>query len=195
MFSFSKMNFRKISLSVLILLIFTFRGAGQGIKIGGGYFGETISHPGIVGEIESERLFTDQIGLSTRFDLGFYHHPGNSDVLFADISYGFRRYFKSGLFMEQSFGIGTMASYYNEDVWHIDPNGNAVKVSRFGNFDLMPSVSAGMGYVLNRHTSNLKLFWLRPKIFWQLPFNNKALPHIAIQAGFTFTLNRNEKNR
>lgn len=189
------MNFRKISLSILVLLIFTFSGAGQGIKFAGGYFGETISHPGFVVEIESERLFTEQIGLSTRFDLGFYHHPGNSDAFFTDISYGFRRYFKYGLFMEQNIGIGTMVLYYNEDVWHIDSNGNAVKVSRFGNFNLMPSLSAGLGYILDRHSPNPKLFWLRPKIFWQLPFNNKALPHIAIQAGFTFTLNRNEKKR
>jgi hypothetical protein len=189
------MKFKKTTLSFLFLLVFSITGICQGIKIGGGYFGETVSHPGFVGEIEHEQLFSNQIGLSTRFDLGFYHHPGNSDALFADLNYGFRRYFKNGLFMEQSVGLGTMALYYNEDVWHIDSNGNAVKVSRFGNFNLMPSVSAGLGYVLNRNTSNPKLFWLRPKIFWQLPFNNKALPHIAIQAGFTFTLNRNEKNR
>jgi hypothetical protein len=189
------MNLKRTSLSFLFFLVLAFSGAGQGIKFAGGYFGEMISHPGIVGEIERERLFTEQIGLSTRLDLGFYHHTGNNDVFFADISYGFRRYFKNGLFLEQYLGIGTMALYYNEDVWHIDSNGNATQVSKFGNFNLMPSISSGLGYVLGRHSANPKFVWVRPKIFWQMPFNNMALPHVALQTGITFTLKPHEKNK
>lgn len=189
------MNFRKASLLFLLLIVLTFNGKGQRISLGGGFFGETVTHPGFIGDIESERRFSDKIALSLRLDLGFYHHPGNNDVFFADISHGFRRYYLNGLFLEQYVGVGTMAVYYNEEVWHIDANGNAVQVSGFGNFYLMPSVSSGLGYVLSRHSEHPRLIWLRPKIFWQIPFNNKALPHFALQAGCTFPIAPHEKIR
>jgi hypothetical protein len=167
-------------------------GQYKNINLSGGYFGEVITHPGIVAGIEKEHAFTSNISMLTRLDLGFYNHPRNHAAVFLDISRGSRRYLNNGIFFEQFLGIGTMAEYYNEDVWHIDNNGNAVEVSRFGNFNFMPSVTLGTGYRFQSDRKKQQLLWLRPRIFWQLPFNNLALPHFALLAGYTFTIKTNE---
>lgn len=165
----------------------------KNLNIGAGYFGEMVTHPGVVIETEIENRLASQAGILTRIDMGFYDHPRSHDALFLEAGQGFRRYFNNGLFFEQYIALGTMAVFYNEDVWHINSNGDAVRVSRFGNLDFMPSVTTGVGYMTGKDTPNQKLFWIRPKIFWQLPFNNHALAHLAIQAGLTFTLKSNEK--
>jgi hypothetical protein len=49
----------------------------------------------------------------------------------------------------------------------------------------MPSVSLGFGSNIARTEKAPLLFFVRPKVFWQYPFNTYALPHIALQAGIT----------
>lgn len=167
-------------------------GQYKSLNLSGGYFGEMITYPGIVAGLEREHAFTTNISLLTHIDIGFYNHFRNNAGIFLDISRGSRRYLKNGLFFEQFLGIGTLANYYNEDVWHVDDNGNAVRVSRFGNFNFMPSATLGAGYKFHSPRKKQQLIWLRPKIFWQLPFNNLALPHFALQAGYTLTIKTNE---
>ncbi|HLP72715.1 MAG TPA: hypothetical protein VK155_07430 [Bacteroidales bacterium] len=179
---------------VISLIFFVFHSGEiyaqeKNLKISGGYFGETITYPGFTISAEREKVFSGKAGISTSLELGYYHHPRNHDSWFIGINHGFRQYFGKNFFAEQYLGIGTIADFFNEDVWHIDDNGNAVRVSKFGNFNFMPSVILGTGYRSGKYA-----FWLRPRIYWQLPYNNLALPHFALQAGFSFTLNKHVKD-
>jgi hypothetical protein len=179
---------KKVSYLLLILLMLYNADAfcqDKNLKISGSYFGETITHPGFTISAEKEKIYTEKVGVSTFLELGYYHHPRNHDSWFAGINRGFRQYYHRNFFLEQYLGIGTVADFYNEDVWHIE-NGNAVKVSRFGNFNVMPSITLGAGYLVDKSPHNY-LFWVRPRLFWQFPYNNLALPHLALQVGFSYT--------
>ena len=72
-----------------------------------------------------------------------------------------------------------------------EDNGSVAKVSGFANIDFMPSIQLGVGYNLGAKDQQTHCLWLKPKIFWQLPFNNLALPHLAVQAGYTLNLKTN----
>lgn len=178
-----------ISLIIIIYLNLEVYGQDKNLKISGAYFGEVISYPGFTISAEREKVYSGKAGISSFLELGYYHHPRNHDSWFIGINHGSRQYFGKGFFSEQFLGIGTIADFYNEDVWHIDENGNAVRVSKFGNFNFMPSVTIGAGLLRGPYS-----FWLRPRIYWQLPYNNLALPHLAVQAGFSFTLNKHGKD-
>jgi hypothetical protein len=65
---------------------------------------------------------------------------------------------------------------------------NVARVSSFGNFDVMPSIELGLGYRFLQAGAGNSLIYLRPKVYWQIPFNNLAAPHVAVQVGYTHTV-------
>lgn len=179
---------KNFSLTILLLLIIssaeTYCQDGN-LKLSFSYFGEIITHPGFTVALEKEKIYAEKLGLSTFLELGYYHHPRNHDSWFAGIDRGFRQYVGRNFFVEQYLGVGTVVDFYNEDVWHIDENGNSVKVSNLGNFNVMPSLTLGAGYLFDK-SPNKYLLWIRPRLFWQFPYNNIALPHLAMQVGFSY---------
>jgi hypothetical protein len=158
-------------------------------NLGGGYFGNTVTHPGLVLEFESERIISDKASLPVRVDLGFYVHPRNHSGLFVDVSYGFRRYFKSGFFLEESIGFGILETFVNSDgTFSVDENGTATETSSANPPDFMPSITLGLGYNLTKDSGKSNLIWLRPKLSWQIPEKTSSVYHPAIQVGFTHTI-------
>lgn len=179
----------KTYLLLFSLLVLSFSAFSQRLNLGGGYFGENASYPGMVGEFEYEKFHTERFSTPLKVNVGFYNHPRSHSALFIDLHEGFRRYSKNQRwYFEQSIGLGAMFSFYNEDVWHVDANGNVARVSNFANVDFMPSVTFGLGYNLTPKSEKANYIWLRPKFFWQLPFNNLANIHTAIQVGYSYTL-------
>ena len=182
---------KKIYLTIIMLTAIIAASKGQTrINAGGGYFGHTATHPGIVLEYEIERMYSEKASLPLRIDAGFYSHPRNHFGFFADVSLGFRRYFKSGLFLEESIGIGVLETAINSDgVYSVDDNGKVTGVSRFNPPDLMPSLTLGIGYNLTKSSGTQNLLWFRPKIYWQYPHKTSSTFNPAIQLGFTHTIN------
>lgn len=177
---------KKILLSAIGIMLLSSLNAQSRLNIGGGYFGETITHPGLVFEMEYETNVSPTMSLPFRLDLGFYSHPRNHNGLFIDASYGFRRYFKSGFFLEESIGIGVLGSAINTDVFTVDENGNVSEGSKLNAPQFMPSLTVGIGYNLTKKNENsLNLIWLRPKIYWQFPHKTTASYSPALQIGFT----------
>jgi hypothetical protein len=178
----------KILLTGLLVFwaILSFSQSNPHLKLGLGYFSETVAYPGFVLEFEREKMQSEKLSLPQRANLGFYNHPRNHMGLFFDIHQGTRRYFKKGLFLESAVGIGVLFPFYNEDVWEVDESGAVTEGSKFGGVDFMPSMTFGIGYCLNKEKNNLIAF--RPKLFWQYPHNQKALPHTAFQLIYTHTL-------
>lgn len=174
---------------IMLAVIFTVSKAQTRTNIGGGYFGHTLTHPGIVLEFELEKLFSEKASLPLRLDAGFYSHLRNHYGLFIDLSFGFRRYFKSGLFLEESIGIGVLEAIINSDgVYNVDDNGNVTEASRFNPPDLMPSITLGIGYNLTKNSGTMNLVWFRPKIYWQYPHKTSSTFNPAVQVGFTHTI-------
>ena len=162
-------------------------------NIGGGYFGHMGTHPGIVLEYETERMFSGEASIPVRLDLGYYVHKRNHNGLFLDINYGFRQYFNSGFYVEESIGFGVLFSTLNSDgVYEVDDRGLVSEASRFNQPDFMPSVTLGIGYNLSKNSDSKNLIWIRPKLAWQFPHKLSSLYTPCIQLGFTHSI-RNKK--
>lgn len=178
-------------LSIFIISFLGTTEAQTNINIGAGYFGHTVTHPGVVLEFEIEKMYSEKASLPIRVDLGFYSHPRNHNGLFLDINAGFRQYFKSGFFLEESIGIGVLGSILNSDgVYKVNDEDEILEASRFNKPDLIPSITFGIGYNLSKQSNKQSLIWLRPKIFWQYPHKTTSTFNPVIQFGFTHTLNK-----
>jgi len=159
------------------------------LNIGGGYFGQTLTYPGLVIEAELEHMFSEKASLPIRLDLGFYVHPRHSYGLFLDVNAGFRRYYKSGIFLEESIGVGVLQSFLHSDgVYKVDDSGEVSDASRAIPVDFMPSLTLGIGYNLTKGSGKQNLLWLRPKIYWQIPHKTMSTYNFAVQVGFTHTI-------
>ena len=156
------------------------------LRAGVAYFGENITHPGIVLEFEYERVYTPVFSLPLRANLGYHSHK-DYHAFFLDIHKGFRKYFRSGLFLEQSVGAGLMAKSYRTEMWYIDEYFNNVPHGGKLVLGFMPSVSAGVGYDLSKEKDGSGLLWVRPKVYWDLGFRQLHQPYFALQLGYTHT--------
>ena len=157
------------------------------LNIGGGYFGEAISHPGLVLEFEFEKFHSESFSLPLRADLGYFT-TSDYRVLFLDFHKGFRKHFQSGLFVEQSIGAGVMSTFYDvESIFYFDKYSNSIRYYKGANLSFMPSVSLGIGYNLTKNSETQNIIWLRPKIYWNLGFRGLHLPYGALQVGFSHT--------
>lgn len=152
-----------------------------------GYFGETLTYKGVVMEYEFERIQSQNVSLVFRSDAGFYNHPRNHQAFFVDQHIGVRRNLNSHLFTESAIGIGVMLPRLNSPVYRLNDQGELVNSRKFLDPDFMPSITLGIGYDFDT-SSNRNAIWLRPKMFWQYPYNTLPLPHVAVQLGFSHTI-------
>jgi hypothetical protein len=151
-----------------------------------GYFGENLSHPGFVLEFEYEKMHTKDFSLPLRGDLG-YHSSPDYHAFTIDIHKGFRKYFSSGLVVEQSAGMGIITKKYKGNYWYNDQYFNSVPHGNTTVWGFMPSVTAGLGYNFSKNKEGTDLLWIRPKVYWDLGFRGLHLPYFALQVGFTHT--------
>ena len=181
---------KKILHIALVLLAFSSITLGQThLNIGGGYYGQTLSYPGAVIHAELEKMHTENASIPLRAELGFFVHPRSHYGLFLNVNAGFRKYFNSGLFLEESVGIGILQSFLHTDgVFEVDDSGNVSDGSVVNPIDFMPSLTLGIGYNLSQGSGKQNLIWLRPQIYWQLPHKTTSTYSFALQIGFTHTL-------
>jgi hypothetical protein len=181
---------KRIYISIIaILMALAGLDAQTNVNIGGGYFGKHASYPGLVLEAEMEHMFTEKASLPLRLDMGFYVHPRQSTGVFLDLNAGFRRYFKSGLFLEESVGMGVLETFLHSDaVYSVDDSGKVSEDSRANPPVFMPSITLGIGYNLSQGSGKQNLIWLRPKIYWEVPHWELSTYSFALQVGFTRTI-------
>lgn len=173
-----------------VLMAFVALEAQTHVNVGGGYYGKQATYPGLVLEAEMEHMFSEYASLPIRLNAGFNVHPRHSTSLFLDLNAGFRRYFKSGLFLEESVGLGAMESIMHSDaVYEVDESINVTEVSRTTPLSFMPSLTLGIGYNLTQGSGKQNLIWLRPKIYWLVPHKTISTYSFALQVGFTHTIN------
>lgn len=182
---------KKLTIAIAMLVGIAFSSQAQkNINIGAGYFGQFLTYPGVVLEFESEQMFTEKASLPLRVDLGYYSHARNHNGLFMDVNYGYRRYFDSGIFLEESIGIGVLKTSLNtDDAYEVADDGSVSEVSKGIPADLMPSVTLGLGYKF-KGAGGANRIWMRPKMYWQFPYKRSAIYHVAMQVGFSHTFGK-----
>ena len=167
------------------------------LRTGASWFGENATHPGFTLNLEYVRRHSTGISTPMRADAGAYFHPRNHNAFMFDVHCGLREHFGRRFALEQYLGLGFMRAFYNGDgLFQVNDKGAVVRVSPSGNPAFMPSVSLGIWIAAGKKTDPER--WavhLRPKAFWQLPVNNLALPHFALQAGITYRIKTLEKRK
>jgi hypothetical protein len=160
------------------------------LKISAGYFGETLSHLGVILGIEHCPYGNDRYQFLWGTNIGGYVHVRNNTSIFIREHWGQRITFKSGVFIDQFIGLGYLHHFSSGGkIFDILPNGAVVNIPNSGRPMIMPSVSVGTGYNIMRSTGiNLQIYF-RPELFWKAPFNGYYLTHFALNAGFLFKLN------
>lgn len=157
------------------------------LNAGIGYYGENAIHPGLVLEFELEKTHSALFSLPLRGNLGYHSNP-DYHAFSIDIHKGFRKYFDSGLFLEQSLGVGVIAKSYKVDThWYYDQFLSPVMHGGGLVWGFMPSVTLGAGYNLAKEKEGARLLWIRPKIYWDLGSRGLELPYFAMQIGYTHT--------
>lgn len=158
------------------------------LNIGGAYFGDALTNPGVMVELERETYFSKDFSLPLRANVGFFSTKEFNSFLL-DIHKGFRKYHKSGFFWEQSVGIGVIANYYTHDnFWFIDNLSNVVKLKKGANLGFSPSITIGGGYNISKKEGTQHLIWIRPKIYWNFGIRGLHLPYAALQIGYSYNL-------
>ena len=151
-----------------------------------GYFGETITNPGLFFGYEynlrPQKLY--QLHLSA--NAGGYHHSHNHTGLFSEIQIGQRYTFGSGLFVEQLLGVGYLHTFLSGGkIYEVSEPGAISEARNSGRGHFMPSLSLGFGLNLAQKDKAPLLLFLRPKAFLQYPYNGYALSHAAVLIGIT----------
>lgn len=179
----------KYAIIALLLSVTISIHAQSDINLGGGYFGHTLSHPGVVLEAEIVSTMSTNAALLARAGLGIYTHPRHDVGAFLEVDYGIRRQFQSGLFLEETIGLGVLASWLNSDgVYAVADDGTVAAAGRRNPVDLMPSVSVGIGYNYVDSSSVSNLIWVRPKLYWRFPHKRTSTFVPVIQVGITRTI-------
>ena len=178
---------KRYILILAILWVFLGNASSQSRFNGGiGYYGEHLSHPGVVLEFELEPFIAEGFSLPLRADAGFHSNPDYRAFTF-DVHKGFRKYFRSGLFLEQSIGVGVINKSYLTNYWYVDEYSQVAAHGNRAVWGFMPSVTFGTGYDLSKEKEGSELIWIRPKLYWDLGFRDLYLPYWALQIGFTHT--------
>jgi len=156
------------------------------LRAGGAYFGENMVRPGIVLEFEYEKVYTPVFSLPLRANLGFQFNE-DYQGFFLDLHKGFRKYFRKGLFLEQSLGVGIIFKSYGSDLLYYDQYYNPVFHGGKPVPGLMPSLTVGAGYDLSREKDAKRSIWIRPKVYWDMGFRKLHQPYFALQLGYSHT--------
>ena len=159
--------------------------AQSNLNAGIGFTGGSQGQPGLVLELEHEKMFTGHFSLPLRLDVGMISHQDYNSLVF-DLHKGFRRYFESGFFAEQSIGLGILSmSNKTGYAWYYDEFGHVLRYGDRAVWGLIPSVTLGGGYNLTAKKGTQNLVWIRPKIFWNLAFTSLDTPYAQVQIGYT----------
>jgi hypothetical protein len=159
-------------------------------KLTEGYYGETLTHPGMVFGLEHYVYGNDRYQMILSANVGGYEHPRNNTSLFVRGQWGQRVTFKSSFFVDQFIGLGYLHHFASGGkIYDVLPNGAIVEIANNGRSMIMPSVALGGGYDLAKQTGLNLMIYVRPELFWKAPFNGYYLTHFALNVGLIFKMN------
>lgn len=158
-------------------------------RIGMSYFSEGGLYPGFTFNYEKKLLSNHVFQLLLAAKAGAYFHYQNHTGVFVMVQSGQRFRIRKQLYFEHFLGVGYLHSFLNGgDSYYVNAAGQVQKANNAGNPHFMPSVSAGLSY--DHQGKHPSIFFARPMLFWQIPFNNTSLIQYAFEVGAFFTFKK-----
>ena len=157
--------------------------------VGISYFSEGGIYPGFAFNYERRLMSNDKYQLLWGTKAGAYFHHQNHTGIFIMAQSGQRFRIHKRWYFEHFLGIGYLHSFLSGgDAYYVNASGQVQTASNTGNPHFMPSVSFGVSYDMPGKRPTI--IFLRPMIFWQIPFNDTSLVQYAIEAGALFKLKK-----
>ncbi len=153
------------------------------------YFSEGGWYPGFALNYERQLMANRSFQLLLAAKTGAYFHSQNHTGVFLMVQSGQRFRVYKQLYFEHFLGIGYLHSFLNDgDAYYVNATGQVQKANDAGNPHFMPSVSFGFSYALEGRRP--AVIFLRPMLFWQIPFNQVSLLQYAVEAGVLIKLKK-----
>jgi hypothetical protein len=121
-------------------------------------------------------------------DLGGYRYPLAYTAITVNAGLGLRYNKSAKHFNELYFNQGIFRTFYDGNVYELDPDGNIKERKLFGRTYLTTGFSYSMNWSLKNRNSNLWFIQVRPAFWIQYPYNSFLKPHVSIQAGTSYHL-------
>ncbi|MDC7126423.1 MAG: hypothetical protein PQJ46_12700 [Spirochaetales bacterium] len=182
------MNRRHIGLVAVFFLFSVLTISAQEQKqlfsFGIGYFGETITHPGVELFAEYPLFQLNSSKILLRCNFGYYNHSDYSHNFFIlpEIVYNYQ--FPNGIFVEPSVGAGWLCQFPDGKTVSYD-SGTFVTTTSVRHY-FMPSAALKGGFVFTVAGKESLVLASGFRAFWQYPFNSQWLFHPAIEFEFRY---------
>jgi hypothetical protein len=152
--------------------------AAAGWEVGGGYFGETIAHPGVV-VVADRPVGSSSIAQPVvTFEVGTFWHPRATVGVLADAQVGLQLGADRGYSFRASAGLGYLHSFIAAET---------VNFANTGRPGLMPLVDVGaFGWTLQPDAARPARVDASLRLFGQYPVNH----HLALHPALVVTLTR-----
>ena len=158
-------------------------------RVGISYLSQGGFYPGFTLNYEKKLLSNGALQLLVAGKVGAYFHYHNNSGVFLMIQSGQRFRLSKHLYFEHFLGVGFLETFLNGgDAYYVNASGQIQKVSIVGNPHFMPSISFGLSYDFpgkNRLTA-----FVRPLIYWAIPFNEISLVQYALELGTLIKLRK-----
>jgi hypothetical protein len=150
------------------------------------YLGEMLTHPGMSVGYESYLSNDSRFQVFLRANVGFYHHYRNNNTYMFTLESGFRRNFASGIFLEQSLGIGYFyRKVHGDGQFAVEEDGSIVEKNALGRSFVPFLANVGIGYHIQTKRAQISPF-IRPNFYWKMPFNETPNMQMAMMAGILY---------
>jgi hypothetical protein len=147
------------------------------------YLGEMLTHPGGVVGTEYCVLCSRRGSLFVTANAGAYVHPKNHVGAFVSSELGYRLTFSRGAFVEALAGVGYLHTFVDGDLYVAGDDGAVQRTRDRGRPAFMPTASIGVGWNAARVDGPPLTPFVRATFFGQYPYNERLLPHAALQVG------------
>ncbi len=180
---------------LILLLIWSVQSLAQGDssrtqRIGLSYLSEGGFYPGFAFNYEQKLLANQSFQLLLAAKAGAYFHYQNHTGIFLMVQSGQRFRIHKKLYFEHFLGVGYLQSFLNGgDAYYVNAAGQVQKTNSTGNGHFMPSISFGLSYDHPKGQHPFMVF-VRPMVFWQIPFNEASLVQYAFEIGTLFKLKK-----
>ena len=163
------------------------------------YFGETITHYGLsVGceyglygwhkqkQRSKGTLKTLDHAFVAGLHLAAFRHPRNHYGVIVYPTLGYARTKTKGAYFQTGVSLGYMRVFLNGETYTVNLDGELKRRPLASRGAFLPGVYVGWGKDLSR-TIGLPLIWyLKPSIMLQIPYNATVLPRLALEVGFIY---------
>jgi hypothetical protein len=148
------------------------------LTLDAGYFGETITKPGIL--IAAHKQISKRNDLHhLRLNIAFYKHTGYNNNLVVLPEYLFRKTGERGFFFEAAAGVGWM--YQEPDRLIIEYDNGSFTETNTGWSYLAPTIQMGAGKKVREGAWEGVAFSAGLRWFGQFPFNDFLMHHLALE--------------